>query len=974
MNSVYALEKSSNGLLWVGTPGGLQRFDGYGFDTWDQAADSNNKKSLSVYHLREDSRKNIWVFNTNNVNVFPKGKKTYQAVSFNSTISSLINVLYLVPLQEASGRLWCYTAAGFIIGLNTETLIGDTAIQISDNYELSKDFSHTIAICSAVDEEGIAWVSGSDEKNNFIIRYKPGEKPITHLFEVKKYGVLKGFIPVIKKQALFISTTETYLCNTDSITIPIKMLSRDNVPGNHNRRFTYEKLSVFNKGSIIFPGNDFIYEYNPDEQTLKPYSSSQYSSIPLSRQLVFAIKEDNHGNIWIGRDAGDGLLVYYPSKLQFGLLEAPKEYFNLVYSMAIDQHNNIYASNFEKGINVFNANGQWVRYIPIPQKENNLPLSIRCMQFIDSTHLLLKSLYGSLLILDCRTNNITDITRLIPNRSTYLRNAFYASFLKENENDYLFCHNKYLFRFSQNNNKYAVTLIDSLDDGNTISTIAYSAKKELILGTEKGCIFYSQNGHQQVSLPGNPIVKHINQHPDGNIWVATIAGIYIIKDYKVIKSYTSANGLLNDFVYGILFDEKGNAWYSSNKGIGCIQANGRISFYSEEDGIQAEEFDTQSFCQGKDGRLYFGGVKAITSFTPSVILQKPPESHILLSGIEVNGVSFPHGQRIEDVQLLELNHDNSTVQFNFSLTDFSDPSTNIYQVKIEGLDKEWSNLKNLHTLRYSFPPGSYTLSIKGSSDGSNWSAPLLLPILIHPAWWQQWPFRLAMGLLFVLLVLFIAWWWNRRKLKAQWQAMQVQEELQKERERISRDLHDNIGAYTSAMIAHVDSLHRKTINNAEDTSSMEQLKEDAQQILGSLRETIWVLKNENLTLTNFFDGYKQYASKLLRNFSNISIEFNEAIDNDRILSPSTALHIYRILQECLQNTLKHANASKIEITLTSTNKISLLFTDNGNGFETGASTEGNGLENMRFRAEEAGFKLELKTGAGKETSIQLIEK
>ncbi|MBL0135745.1 MAG: hypothetical protein IPP79_18095 [Chitinophagaceae bacterium] len=110
---------------------------------------------------------------------------------------------------------------------------------------------------------------------------------------------------------------------------------------------------------------------------------------------------------------------------------------------------------------------------------------------------------------------------------------------------------------------------------------------------------------------------------------------------------------------------------------------------------------------------------------------------------------------------------------------------------------------------------------------------------------------------------------------------------------------------------------------------MEQLKEDAQQILGSLRETIWVLKNENLSLTDFFDGYKQYAAKLLRNNNDISIEFNETIENNRILSPTIALHLYRILQECLQNTIKHADADKIEIVLTSTNKISLLYSDNG---------------------------------------------
>ena len=108
----------------------------------------------------------------------------------------------------------------------------------------------------------------------------------------------------------------------------------------------------------------------------------------------------------------------------------------------------------------------------------------------------------------------------------------------------------------------------------------------------------------------------------------------------MIKIYNVASGLLNEFIYGILFDDDGNAWYSSNMGLGCIQKNGAIKFFTEADGLQGDEFDTQSFWKGDDGKLYFGGIKGISSFYPKLVLQPEIPGKIILTSVQVNGLNL----------------------------------------------------------------------------------------------------------------------------------------------------------------------------------------------------------------------------------------------------------------------------------------------------------------------------------------------
>jgi signal transduction histidine kinase len=189
-----------------------------------------------------------------------------------------------------------------------------------------------------------------------------------------------------------------------------------------------------------------------------------------------------------------------------------------------------------------------------------------------------------------------------------------------------------------------------------------------------------------------------------------------------------------------------------------------------------------------------------------------------------------------------------------------------------------------------------------------------------------------------------------------------------ERKRISRDLHDNMGAYTSALISNVAQL--KNENGTTELSN--KMDANAQQILASLRETIWVLNNKEVTVQQWADSFNNYCFNLFKNFEHISFTTQNNITNNVTFTASTGLHLSKILQEAVQNSIKHSKAMQVNFTISSTDKIRITLTDNGIGFDkANLHTQGNGLENMEYRASEIGFQYQLTSSSQNGTQIVL---
>lgn len=191
---------------------------------------------------------------------------------------------------------------------------------------------------------------------------------------------------------------------------------------------------------------------------------------------------------------------------------------------------------------------------------------------------------------------------------------------------------------------------------------------------------------------------------------------------------------------------------------------------------------------------------------------------------------------------------------------------------------------------------------------------------------------------------------------------------EKERKRIAADLHDNLGAYAAAISSNVRSV--KDAGHYTDALT-NRLEENARDIVNELNNTIWVLKKETQQLTEISDRIKVWLQKLIYNYPGIQYDFDEQINNDTTLSPANALQLYHILQECINNALRHSRCSCITIGFISNDNWKIQVADDGIGFNTGNSFTGNGISNLQERAAACGWKISWETGQEKGTVVEV---
>ncbi|MBI1781925.1 MAG: hypothetical protein HYR66_11235 [Sphingobacteriales bacterium] len=198
----------------------------------------------------------------------------------------------------------------------------------------------------------------------------------------------------------------------------------------------------------------------------------------------------------------------------------------------------------------------------------------------------------------------------------------------------------------------------------------------------------------------------------------------------------------------------------------------------------------------------------------------------------------------------------------------------------------------------------------------------------------------------------------------------VQKAEEKERMRIAADLHDNIGAYASAIRTDVDKIAQGNPRHA--TNNLRNLQQHSQEIMNSLRDTIWVLNKENITITGISDRIKDYVNKLRPSYENVQFSIEEDITNDIRVNSQTALNIFRIVQETIHNSLKHSNASNVNITVQSSATTTVTINDNGKGMDKlHQNKNGNGFINMQARAAESKLNLFVNSVTDAGTSVRI---
>ncbi|RYF86580.1 MAG: hypothetical protein EOO03_11640, partial [Chitinophagaceae bacterium] len=346
---------------------------------------------------------------------------------------------------------------------------------------------------------------------------------------------------------------------------------------------------------------------------------------------------------------------------------------------------------------------------------------------------------------------------------------------------------------------------------------------------------------------------------------------------------------------------------------------------------------------------------------------------LLLTRVRVNNEDAGTGEAAWSISKLSLPHHKNFLAFDFVAMGNNNPGQYIYQYKMEGVDDEWVLNEDAQTVRYNLQPGEYTFKMYAGRYFDKDALPMKqLFISIHPPFYRTWWFVAAMLVLIVGLLAFFINQFNKARYRRKVEGLNAAHRLQVERERISRDLHDSIGAYANAVLYSTQLLEEEKEEQSRLNLMME-LKFASKDIITSLRETIWALKKDSYTTQDCILRIRNFVQPLSRHYPHIQFSIEGEGSSNHQLHYGTALHVVRIIQEAVTNAIKHSKTTAITITSSEEGKRwRLQVSDNGIGFtETDMQDSGNqyGLGNMKERAAEAGFALEISSAPGRGSSF-----
>ncbi|MBK7668473.1 MAG: hypothetical protein IPJ32_14730 [Sphingobacteriaceae bacterium] len=492
--------------------------------------------------------------------------------------------------------------------------------------------------------------------------------------------------------------------------------------------------------------------------------------------------------------------------------------------------------------------------------------------------------------------------------------------------------------------------------------------------------FYSNNVADTNSLVFNRVMD-VNETTKGEIIVATTKGLSILKNPEgksSFKNYYFVKGLSNTFIYGLLRDDKGLFWMTTNFGISVFNPETQeFKSYSASDGVCINEFNSAGFHKAFDGELLFGGIGGLVSVYPDKQIINKNTPDIFLKSLRIE--NFSDSISTAGNALLNLSHNQNKLYFEFSVPDFSGADNINLFYHIQQNSTTWTKVNPSQIFSLAFAnlaPGSYNLVVKAVNSEGVESKPFTFPFVISPPFWNTSWFLL----LIIAFVIVVSWAVYRIRLRNKIAHLKQVEEIRKEenekvRKAAALDLHDEFGNGLTriSMLVEMARIHIPK-ENKEALGILDVISQNTSRLYQGTKDFIWSINPGNDNLYEIIIRIKDFGDEL---FYGTGCEFEvkglqEEFKNIK-QHPSSGRNIAMIFKEALSNTTKHSKANKVVLSIEPNGvAIAVKLKDNGTGFEMKTDKNSFGLSNMQQRASKAGATLQIQSE--KENGTEIILK
>jgi len=297
-------------------------------------------------------------------------------------------------------------------------------------------------------------------------------------------------------------------------------------------------------------------------------------------------------------------------------------------------------------------------------------------------------------------------------------------------------------------------------------------------------------------------------------FIGTSAGLYkVAAEGKLLKVYNQSSGLANDNIFSVIADNNNNIWCGHYKGISKIDAADNITNFSPKDGLQDFEFNTNAVAKTNNGELFFGGGGGINSFYPQSLSLTNEAPEIKITSIKAGNQFTDTDTAFWNFDEVQVNYTNNSINLSFNALGKQQTAVYNYQYRFSNNEaNNWINLQQNNNIYFTLQPGTYYIDLyAGRAFNKNASPLKTLKIIITPPIWKRWYFLIGYLFISIVSLVYFIQFLNKRKYRKQLAALKLKQQLEEERQRISRDLHDSMGAYTSALLSNVQQLKNQIL-------------------------------------------------------------------------------------------------------------------------------------------------------------------
>jgi ligand-binding sensor domain-containing protein/signal transduction histidine kinase len=948
-NNVNDIAQTSDGFLWVATSRGLARFDGVSFDDI----------SLTNFISKENSGISTLFQNHSCGLTLETGRGLILKLDANETIISgpingLPDLVARKMVEDDDGTLWISYLGGAVCFLKNGQA---TAVAP----QLGLPWS---AISSIVkDAQGRIWLSrdgqvGIFRNGRFQSLAQPGSRSIC-LATARDGGIW------------ICAGAQLFHFNEGASLKKVGDLPSENSQ-------VEPSAMIEDRHGAIWVGTAY--------DGLFRFDGSSCEKISVSHPEISSLLEDNEGNIWVGTRGG-GLNRLRPRTINLETTQNGLP-FESVQSVCEDTHgtlwavtqNGLLARRNADGWQTISTNAGWPNEIATcvaPDHDGSIWIGTRNHRVIHLQNGQFSTFGKS------RGLEVSPISALMvsSNGDLWIGGINHA------------------LQLFQSGHFINVLL---QDDIRSVRAITQDASGKIWIGTSAGLLLQI-NGTNAIDeteeLPGSAkkSIRCLCSTSDGSLWIGYAGfGLGHLKSGN-LSQITSAQGLFDDYISQIVPDGNGWFWFGSDRGIfkareselveAAENPNNRVRsvHYGHDEGLLSLEANfgfAPGAIRSRDGRIWIPTRSALAVVNPQSPEDNSLSPPVFLKRIVVDGKTvaayggpLPLFNEI-DLQKptkLQLSPNHREIKFEFTALNFSTPENIRLQYRLDGLDNDWIDANPERAANFSrLPSGNYHFRVRdGNSDGTWNEKGTSFAFTVTPFLWQQWWFQSLALILFAAIMIFTVRYMSFRRLRSRLRMLEQQAVLDKERARIARDLHDDLGSHLTKIVLLSDLMLDYRHDTSKTGETAEKVSTAARQVIKTLDETVWAVNPRNDTLPHLIDYIGQFAVEFLRTAKiRCHVDLPLRVP-DKMVSTEVRHNLFLVVKEALNNIVNHANATEVLLKVTASERdVSITIEDNGRGFEHAPDNAcADGLRNMRQRIEEIGGEFDLQSKPSSGTRI-----